>query len=1230
MKNFTYVMLLVFCGLFSLQSNAQQVFNEVVTYRAGTFDEGAAEIVAYDGVSKRLFVTNAENDAVDIVSIAIVDSPMLVSSIDITVYGEGVNSVAVSNEVVAIAVEGDDQQPGKVVLFDTDGTFIAEYTTGALPDMVTFSRDGNYVLVANEGEPSDDYLVDPEGGVTVVNITSGASTGVVTQLDFNAFDSQIMSLKNAGVRIFGPDASVSQDLEPEYITTDPVNTGIAYVICQENNALIAIDFVAGSVLDILPLGYKDHNAGSPELTEYAIDQIPNLPSLGAPVYDGGQPAVALGGFSAIYYDGTESTPSNYVFYTVPDRGPNEGAVSSGDVTPAPAQNLRPFKLPNYQARIVKIEVDPVGGTVSLDENEQIFLVGPDGRTPISGRGNAPGIDEVPVTFADAATDFPNVDFTDNGGEEYHLLEYDAFGGDFEGIVRDPFGNFWMNDEYRPAIYAFNDTGRMVARFIPEGTKKRVITNTIFFSEWGEGSSDNKYIEIYNGTGNTINLEDFLLVNCGNSCAVPGEFEFDNSPLFAGRTLEHGEVFVIAHPNAQPDILSQADTTFQFLSNGNDYWAILNASDSSVVDQVGDILTSGLPSGWDVAGVPTATANSTLIRKHYILEGSNDWAASAGTNAVDSEWIVEERPTADTVLASLGTHLDLGTESLPAVYGTRRPNRGFEAIALDTTNLILYSFIQSPMYNPDNSTRNNSDVIRILGIDPLSGDPVSEYVYLLEKNRHPGVNISRVDKIGDAVFIGNDKFRVLERDSSVPGDKGGKKFIFEINLTGATNILGTALSMRMEGNGTDTLTLEQMTAEQLRDSGIVTVAKRKILNLPSIGYFPSDKPEGLAILPQGQMAVLNDNDFGLAGAGVSDASTLGIISFDDNYGLDASNRDDSIIIQNWPVLGMYQPDAIKAAEIDGDTYIFTANEGDAREYFDDLNDNGDPDDGEPQFIEEDRIGDVDLNPTYFADPSILQENENLGRLKLTLTRGDLDGDGNFEELYSFGARSFSIWDNLGNLVWDSGDDFEQITAAAIPDDFNSTNDENDSFDNRSDDKGPEPEAIEVADLDTATYVFIGFERVGGIAAYRVNDVTSPEFVEYETNRNFAVPVDSTAAGDLAPEDIIFISANESPNGEPLIAVANEVSGTVTLYQLFNRFIPTSNEQLVEEIALFAYPNPVSGDELFLNKKGSYTVFNLVGQQLARAENTESIDVSSLQTGVYIVRSDKSEVVRFVKK
>ena len=101
-------------------------------------------------------MTNAENDAVDIVSIAIVDSPMLVSSIDITVYGEGVNSVAVSNEVVAIAVEGDDQQPGKVVLFDTDGTFISEYTTGALPDMVTFSRDGNYVLVANEGETSDD------------------------------------------------------------------------------------------------------------------------------------------------------------------------------------------------------------------------------------------------------------------------------------------------------------------------------------------------------------------------------------------------------------------------------------------------------------------------------------------------------------------------------------------------------------------------------------------------------------------------------------------------------------------------------------------------------------------------------------------------------------------------------------------------------------------------------------------------------------------------------------------------------------------------------------------------------------------------------------------------------------------------------------------------------------------------------------------------------------------
>ncbi len=262
--------------------------------------------------------------------------------------------------------------------------------------------------------------------------------------------------------------------------------------------------------------------------------------------------------------------------------------------------------------------------------------------------------------------------------------------------------------------------------------------------------------------------------------------------------------------------------------------------------------------------------------------------------------------------------------------------------------------------------------------------------------------------------------------------------------------------------------------------------------------------------------------------------------------DASNEADDINFQNWPVKGFYQPDAIKVFNIGGNNYVFTANEGDARDY-----------DG---FSEEDRVKDLTLDPTAFPDAATLQLEENLGRLNITNTVGDTDDDGDFDELYCYGARSFSIWDASGNLVWDSGDDLEQITADYLAPFFNSTNDDNSSFKNRSDDKGPEPEAIEVAEIDGKTYAFIGLERVGGIMIYDVTDPMNPKFENYFNNRNFIefdedeegdpapTPEQLAAAGDLGPEDVKFISGADSPTGQMILMVANEVSGTVSFFGL----------------------------------------------------------------------------------
>lgn len=326
-------------------------------------------------------------------------------------------------------------------------------------------------------------------------------------------------------------------------------------------------------------------------------------------------------------------------------------------------------------------------------------------------------------------------------------------------------------------------------------------------------------------------------------------------------------------------------------------------------------------------------------------------------------------------------------------------------------------------------------------------------------------------------------------------------------------------------------------------------------------------------------------------------------------LDASNRDDAILIQNWPLRGLYMPDTIDAYEFNGVNYVLTANEGDAREYLTDATDESDCttqggfdfDDGDCfHYLDEIRVKDiyesVDSSETapladvfavanvdryaqgadIEAQLELLTSDEYLGRIKVVANMGVVDCAADtfattgqpsagcvYENLYTYGARSFSIWNgDTGERVYDSGSDFEVITANRLGyDGFNATNDEN-AGDDRSDDKGPEPEALEIGSLNGKTYAFIGLERVGGLMVY---DITNPEaasFVQYITTRDYSVDIetlvdggDFSAAGDLAPESIVFVSAEDSPNDEPLLIVGNEVSGTTSIFQV-NEFVTTA--------------------------------------------------------------------------
>lgn len=176
--------------------------------------------------------------------------------------------------------------------------------------------------------------------------------------------------------------------------------------------------------------------------------------------------------------------------------------------------------------------------------------------------------------------------------------------------------------------------------------------TLFFSEYGEGTSNNKYLEVFNPTPEPVSLEGYGLAYVTNDPAVPGMFEtWVDFPV--GATLGAGDVFVIAHPSADPAILSLADMTFGNLSNGDDGFGLMQGTpaDYVVLDLIGD-WQADPGTGWAVAGVTDATKDHTLVRKSVVAQGNGgNWGASAGTSASDSEWSV----LAVDVWSELGAH-----------------------------------------------------------------------------------------------------------------------------------------------------------------------------------------------------------------------------------------------------------------------------------------------------------------------------------------------------------------------------------------------------------------------------------------------------------------------------------------------------------------------------------------------------------------------------------------------
>jgi len=257
--------------------------------------------------------------------------------------------------------------------------------------------------------------------------------------------------------------------------------------------------------------------------------------------------------------------------------------------------------------------------------------------------------------------------------------------------------------------------------------------------------------------------------------------------------------------------------------------------------------------------------------------------------------------------------------------------------------------------------------------------------------------------------------------------------------------------------------------------------------------------------------------------------------------DTSDRDAGAGPRNYKrVVGASQPDAIAAFTAGAGQYYVTANEGDAREYTclnDDL-----------------RASGLKVDPRRFPDWKAWSANAALGRAKVNPTIGDLDGDGDIDNIHLRGTNSMTIYRN-GSVIWDSGELLDQIQIQAfgvanINGSHSLSSDKstmNYVGQDRSDDKGAEPEGVAVGMVGDRRIAVLGLERMTALAIFDITVPKKPVFQEWIQ----MLPAKATPAKDVkhwSPEGIVFVPADKSPSGKALIITSYELSGTLSIHQI----------------------------------------------------------------------------------
>jgi len=477
-----------------------------------------------------------------------------------------------------------------------------------------------------------------------------------------------------------------------------------------------------------------------------------------------------------------------------------------------------------------------------------------------------------------------------------------------------------------------------------------------------------------------------------------------------------------------------------------------------------------------------------------LEGELLWTADNGSGPAGGAEVVAYDAVRGLVLV-LGAE---GVEALDATDGSARFALPGSAVG---------------RFGTGNSVAVHGDVMAVAydGATPGSNGSVVFYQINAEGTEASLLRVVEVGVVPDMLTFTPDGSRLLVAIEGEPNDSYG------VDPSG--DPAGGVAVIDVASGESTTVGFEGFDAEALRAAGVRIAA----------GTTPATdlEPEYIAISADGSTAyvTLQENnavaELDLGSLSYTNIYALGTKDHSvEGNGLDTNDKDETSHITTAPVQGLYMPDGIATFSLDGKTYLVTANEGDNREWGD--------------YSDVARVKDLTLDAEAFGGAeavAALQEDDGIGRLEVSSVDGDTDGDGDFDVLYSFGGRSFSIWEVTETglkQTYDSGDLIERTLAEQFPALLN---------DGRSDSKGPEPESVTLGTIDSQLYAFVALERADSVMAFAI---TAPDKAE------FSGLIES---GD-APEVIHFVSAEDAPEGinAPMLISPGEDSGLTVAHTL----------------------------------------------------------------------------------